>query len=249
MTLPSVDRKPVVHVRDGGVFASSRDVAKFFGKAHKNVLADISDILTCGALSAENSAQWFQPVTTEVHVGFGVRRDPAFEMTRDGFTLLVMGYTGQKAMAFKVAYIEQFNAMEKALKGDAEPEPEKPSLHPAESLAVCNQFLAMALTSFPTLGERSRQALFSDTTLAIVGTRLLPSPVVDEPFFTTSQIAAEAGVSPQLAGKRAKAFGLKTADHGEVRLSKSQHSDKQVEQFYWNESGRNALLGVLRGLQ
>lgn len=38
-------------------------------------------------------------------------------MTRDGFTLLAMGYTGEKAMQFKLAYIKQFNAMEKALQG------------------------------------------------------------------------------------------------------------------------------------
>ena len=40
-----------------------------------------------------------------------------YYITRDGFTLLVMGYTGEKAMQFKEAYIKQFNAMEKALIG------------------------------------------------------------------------------------------------------------------------------------
>ena len=38
-------------------------------------------------------------------------------MTRDGFTLLAMGYTGEKAMRFKEGYIRQFNEMEKALIG------------------------------------------------------------------------------------------------------------------------------------
>ena len=38
-------------------------------------------------------------------------------MSRDGFTLLVMGYTGDLAMKFKEAYIKQFNAMEQALRG------------------------------------------------------------------------------------------------------------------------------------
>ena len=40
-----------------------------------------------------------------------------YYMNRDGFTLLVMGYTGEKAIQFKMAYIKQFNAMEKALIG------------------------------------------------------------------------------------------------------------------------------------
>ena len=45
------------------------------------------------------------------------KSNPMYLMTRDGFTLLVMGYTGEKAMRFKLAYIKQFNAMEKALQG------------------------------------------------------------------------------------------------------------------------------------
>ena len=40
-----------------------------------------------------------------------------YYMARDGFTILVMGYTGEKAMRFKEAYIKQFNAMEKILQG------------------------------------------------------------------------------------------------------------------------------------
>ena len=44
-------------------------------------------------------------------------QQPMYYMTRDGFTILVMGYTGEKAMRFKEAYIKQFNAMEKALQG------------------------------------------------------------------------------------------------------------------------------------
>lgn len=44
-------------------------------------------------------------------------KQPMYYMTRDGFTLLVMGYTGEKAMRFKEAYISQFNAMEKVLIG------------------------------------------------------------------------------------------------------------------------------------
>ena len=45
------------------------------------------------------------------------RQQKAYVMTRDGFTLLVMGYTGELAMKFKEAYIRQFNAMEAALMG------------------------------------------------------------------------------------------------------------------------------------
>lgn len=94
---PTNTTLPIVHVKDGEVFANSRDVAAFFGKDHKDVLASIRE--TCvPALSAEISAQWFQPIKMPTKVGFGTRWDDAFDMTRNGFTLLVMGYQGAKAM-------------------------------------------------------------------------------------------------------------------------------------------------------
>ncbi|KJS40395.1 MAG: hypothetical protein VR70_06020 [Rhodospirillaceae bacterium BRH_c57] len=101
---------PVVFERDGQVFANSRDVAEFFSKRHDNVLADVGSILK----SQDTPADWFieRPVVNEQN-GQTYR---TFDMTRDGFTLLVMGYTGPKAMQFKIAYIGQFNAMEATLK-------------------------------------------------------------------------------------------------------------------------------------
>jgi hypothetical protein len=44
------------------------------------------------------------------------KKQPEYLMTKDGFTLLVMGYTGKKAMAFKEAYIDRFNEMENFIK-------------------------------------------------------------------------------------------------------------------------------------
>lgn len=58
----------------------------------------------------------FKNVKVETKVGFGVRYDDAEDMTKDGFTLLVMGYTGAKAMEFKLAYIKRFNEMEAELR-------------------------------------------------------------------------------------------------------------------------------------
>ena len=109
-------KKPVpkVFVNGGQLYANSLDVAAFFGKKHKHVLDSVEAIRQ--GLSAEISAQWFVPTFYETTVGFGTKQCPAFDMTRDGFALLVMGYTGPKALGFKVSYIEQFNAMEAELK-------------------------------------------------------------------------------------------------------------------------------------
>jgi Rha family phage regulatory protein len=89
---------------------SSLDVAETFEKDHKNVLKDIRE-LGCseefGRLNFEQSS----------YMNSQNKQQPMYYMTRDGFTLLVMGYIGIKAMKFKEAYIKQFNVMEKALTG------------------------------------------------------------------------------------------------------------------------------------
>lgn len=91
---------------------SSLDVAETFEKDHKHVLEDIRRV--CDSIStAEISALFFEGE----YVAANGKKNPMYYMNRDGFTLLVMGYTGEKAMKFKLAYIKQFNAMEKVLQG------------------------------------------------------------------------------------------------------------------------------------
>lgn len=89
---------------------TSLDVAETFGKAHDKVMRDIKEL----GCSAEFNAANFGDI---YYIDTMNRKQKAFIMTRDGFTLLVMGYTGELAMRFKEAYIKQFNAMESALYG------------------------------------------------------------------------------------------------------------------------------------
>lgn len=89
---------------------TSLDIAETFGKEHKNVLRDIRE-LEC---SDEFNRLNFELTS---YIDARNRKQDMYYLTRDGFTLLVMGYTGEKAMRFKEAYIRQFNAMEKALIG------------------------------------------------------------------------------------------------------------------------------------
>ena len=90
---------------------SSLDVAAPFGREHKNVLRDIEE------LSCSEEFRKLNFELSKYSVKNNKRSYPMYYMTRDGFTILVMGYTGEKAMRFKEAYIKQFNAMEKALQG------------------------------------------------------------------------------------------------------------------------------------
>ena len=91
---------------------TSLDVAETFGKEHYHVIEDIREIAS-KISTPEFSGLFYE---TEYKALNG-KKNPMYYMNRDGFTLLVMGYTGEKAMQFKLAYIKQFNAMEKALIG------------------------------------------------------------------------------------------------------------------------------------
>lgn len=89
---------------------SSLDVAETFKKRHADVLEKIEELI-----KTENSVlTMFYETTYKAGTGKNYKM---YYMNRDGFTLLVMGFTGQKAMQFKLAYIKQFNEMEKQLKG------------------------------------------------------------------------------------------------------------------------------------
>lgn len=97
----------ILSTQNGEPVASSREVAKRFGKEHKHVLAAIRQIL-----AAENSATKFFHETAFEYRG---QRFPEYLMNRDGFALLAMGFTGKEAVTWKLKYIEAFNQMEKQL--------------------------------------------------------------------------------------------------------------------------------------
>ena len=110
----------ILSTQNGEPVASSREVAKRFGKEHKHVLAAIRQIL-----AAENSATKFFHETAFEYRG---QRFPEYLMNRDGFSLLAMGFTGKEAVQWKLKYIQAFNEMEKQLA-------QRPQLSRAELMA------------------------------------------------------------------------------------------------------------------
>lgn len=91
---------------------TSLDVAATFEKEHYHVIEDIREIQS--KISTPEFSGLFYEDNYKASNG---KKNPMYYMNRDGFTLLVMGYTGEKAMRFKLAYINQFNQMEELLKG------------------------------------------------------------------------------------------------------------------------------------
>ena len=89
---------------------TSLDVAETFEKEHKRVLQDVRE-LPCSEEFRQHNFVLSEYLNQQNH------KQPMYYITRDGFTLLAMGYTGEKAMRFKEAYINQFNQMEELLRG------------------------------------------------------------------------------------------------------------------------------------
>lgn len=110
--------KELIPKDEYGVFADTRDVARVdslfvaqaFEKEHKNVVREIERIMAPDSgLSSEFNTLNFERISYRDSRG---RSQKAYAMTRDGFVLLVMGFTGKKAMQFKELYIRRFNEME-----------------------------------------------------------------------------------------------------------------------------------------
>lgn len=108
---------PMITERDGIPVTTSRAVAEQFGKQHKNVIRDIETLVS--QLKIEPATANFAElnfIQIDQPDAQGKPR-PAYLLTRDGFTLLAMGFTGAKAVQFKVAYINAFNRMERLIRG------------------------------------------------------------------------------------------------------------------------------------
>ncbi|EPB1172128.1 Rha family transcriptional regulator [Campylobacter coli] len=97
-----------LNIKENKVFINSLDLAKVFNKNHKDVL--------------ETTKNQPQNDFTESNFILSTYKDkkgelrPCYNLTRDGFSLLVMGFTGEKAYKWKVEFIKAFNEMEKRLK-------------------------------------------------------------------------------------------------------------------------------------
>lgn len=114
--------KELIPKDEYGIFADTHDtarvdslyVADFFEKRHDHVLRDIAKITAPkSGLSKEFVNLNYRQSTYKDVSG---RKNTCYLLTRDGFTMLVMGYTGAKAMKFKELYIKCFNEMEKFIK-------------------------------------------------------------------------------------------------------------------------------------
>lgn len=221
---------------------TSLRVAEVFGKDHKNVIQSIEN------LAAEKSAAKFFAEATYDNRG---KQYPMYYMNRDGFTLLAMGFTGKKALQFKIKYIQAFNSMEATLKrlpsGKLDPVAQADLAVTRANTAKANALYKIACK---TTSETAKQALLAKAAESITGEMTIPVLLKKE--YSAGEVARKVHASSgQMVGRIANRLGIKAEqpgqnEYGRWANSKSQHSDKEVPQWMYFEQGVKAIADELK---
>ena len=137
---------PSVMLHNGRPATTSLEVAKFFGKRHDNVVRDIKEII-------DNTPESFSALNFEGanYIDEQAKNRPMYIIYRDGFMLLVMGYTGKKALVIKLAYIEAFNRMEAELAAEIR---EAQQQYYRTYGRLCSRLITMSIPVFTALESR-----------------------------------------------------------------------------------------------
>ena len=145
----------VARTENNSMYTTSKDIAEKFGKRHDHVLRDIKNLATqnWGAKSM------FHESTYENRG----KQYPMYLVTRDGFTLLVMGFTGPDALEWKMKYINAFNRMAEIIRNELNTLKQQPQMPQRGT----KEFLSLALLDAQQIIEEQERKLL-DAQPAIV---------------------------------------------------------------------------------
>lgn len=173
------------------VICTSRAIAGMFGKRHDHILRDIDAILEDLGDPKVGDTYFVQ----STYKSDQNKKLPQYLMTRDGFTLLAMGFTGKKALQFKIAYITRFNEMESALQARQQARMEccqltdaiKSAHDPAKPYHFSNEFNML----LQIVTGKNRKQLLKE--------RNLPDEAVVRDYLSTTEISLLASLQPVAA--------------------------------------------------
>lgn len=236
----------LVFINNNQVVVSSRQVAEKFGKEHKHVLESIRQILV-----AENSATKFYQETTHEYRG---QKFPEYLMNRDGFSLLVMGFTGKEALHWKMKYIAAFNEMEAQLNSrpvSAIKEKEVEAKLNNSQARLNNSRARMAAIILKcaekTKSETYKEICNKNAVNVLNGKEIMPMLPTEELTLSAKEVGERLGISENMVGRIANRHGLKTEQYGKWYHTTAKNNDKkEIDTFRYYPSvvGRiSELLG------
>lgn len=157
--------KPRLRIQGSTITATSIQIAEHFDKRHDVVLRAIQNLECSPEFTGRNFA------VSEYTDSTG-RKLPMYELTRDGFVFVAMGFTGAKAARWKEAYIEAFNSMETYIR--QQDQPHQPKITDARNddefiridrrdlMTFCWRALAFVRKAEPVIGASCTVALTAD---------------------------------------------------------------------------------------
>ena len=242
----------LVYENEKGVdVTTSLIVAQVFGKEHKHVLRDI-DSLSCSEIFRQsNFGLSFK--NRELPNG-GSKQERYYTMTKDGFSFLVMGYTGEKAGEFKERFINEFNRREAMLKSDDYILMRSMQILQKRIQAIeadNARLLAENEANAETIRQQAPKVQYVDAVLQSVNT------------YSANLIAKEMGMSAETLNRRLKEKGViykqggvwvltakyqgkgytKTRTHAYTRSDGSQGTSMLT---VWTETGRAFLHSIFQ---
>ena len=231
-----------VHQNNGVLVTTSRNIAEVFHKEHYNVIRDIKAILE--KCSPEFNALNFEGVTYKDSKG---EERPEYLLTKDGTTMLIMGYTGELAIKFKEAYIKRFNEMEQQLK-EKRQEPAITVMTLDQKVSLTKIILECAGITGNQLALALDKGVRTDTGSSLLswsGTQL--EAPIQEQLATPTQLGKIVGVGPRKVNVLLEELGyqIKTSNGWEptklgldvggtlLDVNKAHSSGVPVRQLKW----------------
>lgn len=248
---------------EGTLVADSRDVAEMIGKNHKELLRDIKNYIQIMGKESEtlteaesaklrsrkiDPSDFFIPSTYRIEGNF--KEYPCYLLTKQGCEMVANKLTGEKGILFTAAYVQQFNTMEKFIKGEKLEADEKLVIQRMKAEAAlknANARQAALWAKFADmLEEKPHKQLCAayGTQVLTGGEMVLPMPEMEKTY-SAEEVGAMFGISGQRVGRLANLHGLKTGEYGYLALDKSRYSNKEVETWRYNQAGIDKIREIL----
>lgn len=120
-----------------------------------------------------------------------------------------------------------------------------PEFRRARAIDMAAKAAERISAQFPSLGEDSRRTLFANIINPVAGAEVISLPRIEQKHYSAGEVGEKLGISANMVGRIANQYDLKTVKHGQFRLDKSKHSNKQVESFAYNDAGVAAIAAHL----
>ena len=210
----------LVIMKDRQAVTDSLKVAESFDKKHKDVLKAWKN------LAAQNCATKKMFVeSTYVNRG---KEYPMIYMNRDGFTLLAMGFTGKKALDFKLKYIQAFNEMEKRIR-----QPKSERLEIMRKNSATKRAGVLYKIAMATESNISRQKLLHKAAEALTGEKLVP--VMQDKYYSVEEVGQQLSLPTDLIDEIANQIHLKAEYSGQNQYGSWINSD--IPEWFYTKQG------------